>query len=353
MKPVPPNPEGGKINVEEPGKLPKEVPIPETPVEVLHPKLIKGLSFLQAAQLLTNVVDSATTRIKEAKPDTDHATLSSALTNTGTILVGIVNDTIPGFTDIEDHTVQLKSQLESISGKPPLDAAVQTLEAYREYSAKVELTIFENYVPGVPEVMNNYKKEVAEFEQFKGTETKVQKAERIAKLVTKGTISTLNDVMRDWVPGYKEAQDSVREEGKRLSEDILRFHNNKESFWDVLKKGLTSPIKVVDDSLHKVLQDYVPGEKQVESLIFDHNEVDGKPDSSNPGSEQPAPEEVAPSDHQPPSNLSKMGREEWNNFIGNALDKEEAAECARGKVAEEKKKGGRKQQTRGKPSYLN
>lgn len=250
----------------EPGNVPEKAAIPERPGKLLHPKLIKGLSYLQAAQFLTAVVDSATAHIKAAQPGTNHETLSSSLKKTGTMLVGIANDTIPGFTDLIEHTAELERKLESTKGNSTLDTMLQIFEAVREYGAQLELTIFENYVPGVPELLSNYKKELAEYEKFKGIETKVQRVERIAKLIAKGAAGTLNDIMRDWIPGYKEAQDSAREGAKNLSKDVLRFHDNKETFIDVLKAGLLTPIHGVADALHKVLRDYVPGEKQVESL---------------------------------------------------------------------------------------
>ncbi|KAM4056361.1 hypothetical protein HRG_003278 [Hirsutella rhossiliensis] len=318
--------------IAEPVKVPEE--IPGTPVEVLQPKLVKGLGWLQILKIITNVVDSAAARIKAAPSDNSHETLSSELKKAGTVLAGIANDTIPGLTEIEEHMAELTSKLESIpDNDSATDKALKVSSAILEYQAQVELTIFENYFPGVPEVMNNYQKELAEYKSFKGNETALQKGERIALLVTKGTLNTLNDVMRDWVPGYQEAEDSVEKEAKTLYEKVL---NKQESFWEVLKEGIIAPAKIVADTLHRAVQNYIPGEKQVESLIFG----DGDDGKSQQPSETPPAEQVSPPNTEPSSKLSKPAREQWDLFLVNALDKEKAAECAQTKVGEEKKNGG-------------
>ncbi|KYK53952.1 hypothetical protein DCS_05901 [Drechmeria coniospora] len=267
--------------------------IPKTPVEMLVPKLVKGLSWLQVARILTNIVDSATNRIQAAPLDDSHETLSSELKKAGMVLSGILNDTVPGLVEVEDHTAELSRKLASIQNSDSaLDKARSVLTAILEYDAQLELTIFENYIPGVPELIKNYQKEYAEYKKFKGEENPFAKGKRIAEYITNGAFDTLNDVIRDWVPGYQEAEDSITIEAEKIHRKI---EDKSESFWDIVQAEIAAPAKVVTDALHLVLQNYIPGEKQVEGLIFSN----GQDDKTLQPSEKLSPEMASSSTSSP------------------------------------------------------
>ncbi|KAM4064288.1 hypothetical protein HRG_006127 [Hirsutella rhossiliensis] len=209
-----------KNTIEKPEQIPKE------PEKILHENLAKGLGYLQAAQFMTDIVDSATAHLNgsitgKVEEDIKNGNFSDALKSSGKVLLDIADDTIPGLNDIRIQTEELERKLQSIQGKSTLDTVIQALEAVVEHQAKVELTILKNYVPGVPEVLKNFNEELQEASNFKGTETGVQKAERIAGLITKGVTNTVNDIFRDWVPAYKEIQDSAREKWKGLGKEVI------------------------------------------------------------------------------------------------------------------------------------
>ncbi|KAK2608769.1 hypothetical protein QQS21_002626 [Conoideocrella luteorostrata] len=191
---------------------------------------------------MTSVVDSAATRIKgstvkEIESEAIHGNLTLVLKRSGAILANIASDTVPGFKDIERHTKEFMQQLKSTDPKKTLEPVGHILVAAYEFQTKVAVPIFENYVPLVPEIMDNFKKEREEYESFKGKETELQKAKRIVKLVGKGTVNTVNDVRRDWVPAYKEAEDSIKEESHRLIQETVKIPHHEEKFTSYLRRA--------------------------------------------------------------------------------------------------------------------
>ncbi|KAK2599125.1 hypothetical protein QQS21_005386 [Conoideocrella luteorostrata] len=273
----------GKLN-NNPGE--NVVPISESPAEIVRPKikLAKGLSYLQAAQFLTTVVDSTAARVnsstvKDIKTDVMHGNLKVALNKSGEILNGIAEDTVPGYKDIEKDTDEFKERIASIKSNNSAEFIGQFLAATYEFKTKVEVTIFENYVPLVPEIIDNYKKEKAEYDSFNGSETKLEKAGRIVKIVGKGVGNTVNDVLRDWVPGYREAEDNVQKQAHKILQEAKNVSNHKEGSLEFFENVLNSPFTVFKGTVDSFAQNYIPGEKQMENEL-------GKQSGKQPGEKQ-------------------------------------------------------------------
>ncbi|KAK2606467.1 hypothetical protein QQS21_003160 [Conoideocrella luteorostrata] len=120
-----------------------------------------------------------------------------------------------------ENQVQTKNLVEYIG---------HILAAANEFIIKVEVTIFENYVPLVPKIIDNYKKE-------------------------------------------KEAK---------------KVADHKEDSLEFFEHMLTEPIKGFAGMLHSFAQDYIPGEKQVEKELLEKQpdkppENQNKPSSSDAG----------------------------------------------------------------------
>ncbi|KJZ69877.1 hypothetical protein HIM_10732 [Hirsutella minnesotensis 3608] len=313
-----------------PGKEIAEARLP------LKATLVKGISLLQLLQLVTNIVNAAAARIQAVQGDSH----LSGLEKVGSVLVGVINDTMPGAKEIEDRTAKLYGDIKGIKADMPVgEKAALIATLMRVYNDDVELIIFENYFPGVPEIINNYRKELAEYKSLKGNMSTAERNAKIAWLITKGTLNTINDVARDWVPGVREAEDSVREEVARIK---TMAEDPKTDFWSVAGEVLRSPFKIAVEAVHSFAKHYGPGVELVEKLAIDGPDGKRPPtkdkDSPPPDTDNEIPDSVEPVDLQPPAGLSKSGLEQWGLFLNNELDPEEAAQCVQGKVAEENKK---------------
>ncbi|KAM4054440.1 hypothetical protein HRG_005290 [Hirsutella rhossiliensis] len=318
-----------------PGKEIAEARLP------LKATLVKGISELQLLQLVTNIVNAAAARIQAVQGDSH----LSGLEKVGSVLVGVINDTMPGVKEIEDRTAKLYGDIKGIkadmlTGEKAALIATLTL-AYKD---DVELIIFENYFPGVPEIITNYQKEVAEYKSLKGNMSTAERNAKIAWLITKGTLHTINDVARDWVPGVTEAEDSVRDEFVRIK---AMAEDPKTDFWSVAGEFFLNPFKIAVEAVHSFAKHYGPGVELVEKLTIAG--PDGKspspkdkdsppPDMDDEITDNEIAHSVKPVGLQPPAGLSKSDLEQWGPFLNNKLDPEEAAQCVQGKVAEENKK---------------
>ncbi|KAF4504707.1 hypothetical protein G6O67_008123 [Ophiocordyceps sinensis] len=255
------------------------------------------------------------------------------LKKVGTVVAGVMNDTLPGWTEIEEHTAKLNRELGAISASPPAaDKAALIAKTLRTYYDDVELTVFENYCPGVPEILSNYKKEVAEYKSLKNGLTTGERNLKIAWFVTKGTVSTINDVFRDWIPGVEEGEDGNRKEWTRIYD---MANDKSKSFWDVAREVLVSPFKIFGDTINRFARHYGPGVSIAEDLKRDKTRPKGPSEDDNTIPDQP----VKPADRKPPPGLSKNNLEQWDLFLGNQLDQDEAAMCVHDKITKENKAG--------------
>lgn len=261
-----------KLSTSELEARPDKIRMPAQLNENPQHRLIRGLGLLQAAQFLTNAVNSGATHLKSGawdhiKSDAEHNHIKEALATTGLVLKQVALDTVPGLTDLERHVDDYHSAVQSLKDKGLLDAMVGTAAAGAELVDNIMLTIFLNFMPGVPEIISNWNIEHKEYSNFNGTETAVQKAERLARIIGKGAACTLDDVLRNWVPGFREAQETIEEHTRYLVEDMKLYHENKQSLWKVIFDTVTTPVELVTGTLHRFMRDYIPFESQVEDAL--------------------------------------------------------------------------------------
>ncbi|KAM4060143.1 hypothetical protein HRG_002250 [Hirsutella rhossiliensis] len=245
------------------------MPVPTGPGEPMNRKLIRTLGYLQVAQLVTSVVKSTVTHLRDNVPEEQNQRgFLGLLQSGGTLLQSIANDTVPGYADILQHIDDLKGRLRTLELESPLEALKEGFTAMQEFEANVTVTIFENYMPGVPEILDNWQRGKQELAEDHGPETEVQQAMRILRVLGSRATNTLNDVLRDWIPGYKEAQDSISIHTKNLANEVQLYQERKTDIFQVLKDGLELPLDIALGTLHRMLSDYVPGETYLEGAVF-------------------------------------------------------------------------------------
>ncbi|XP_044714409.1 heat-labile enterotoxin alpha chain domain-containing protein [Hirsutella rhossiliensis] len=306
----------GSSNDDGIAKTEEEIPkiLPEPPAEVLHPNFIRVASYLQAAQMLTSVAHSAIDHINNSSlgSDIEHHNWAAVLKDSGSILHQVSTDNVPGLHDIEKDVAKMKSDLQSIDMDRPLEAVTKIHSILSEHTANVELIIVENYVPGLPEIRSNFNGTWDEVKHvLEKDESSVLKAEEIALSISKRTLSTINDVLRD----------TTREHINKVHEDFVKYKNNKESLGTLIKDGITWPVTHFRDALHKVAQNYIPWFKPVEDKLH----LRGRSQPRNTLPPNVGDDKNEKGEQEP----FKFQQQEWNKYIRqrNASDWSKTDEC--------------------------
>lgn len=244
-------------------------------------KLVKGIGYLQVAQFLTAVVDSTAYHLNQSSPEEEQRKASPAqqakmktfVGEAWHLLAAVANDTVPGSIEIQEQLQSHWQRVQSIEQKPHgLEKALLLRNEFEDHCGQVLKILADNFVPIYAEGRENYKKKTLEFDDFNGTETAEQRNQRRVELIVGGVAGTANDVLRNYLPAYKKAQDVTKEEAVVFLNEVFDAADDGDEgpgFVDVLGMWAKFQARAMARTVYRFLQNSVPGEKQLEQFFAD------------------------------------------------------------------------------------